>query len=156
MEIDVRSSVSGAPSARRTQSLLRRAERLFPPPASGLSPSGPELSVLFCGDARMRALNRHYRGKDRPTDVLAFPGDGGALGDIVISLPYASREARRRGQRRAEELDRLLLHGYLHLLGYDHEVDAGQMDRLEARLRRRLGLSESQESAATTVRGEKA
>ena len=179
MEIDVRSSVSGAPSARRTQSLLRRAERLFPPTAlrssasslrsrsgcfggagslrsTSRSPSGPELSVLFCGDARMRALNRHYRGKDRPTDVLAFPGDAGALGDIVISLPYASREARRRGQGRAGELDRLLLHGYLHLLGYDHEVDDGQMDRLEARLRRRLGLSESQESAATTVRGEKA
>ncbi len=156
MEIDVRSSVTGAPSARHTQSLLRRAERLFPPRASRLSPSGPELSVLFCGDARMRALNRHYRGKDRPTDVLAFPGGGGALGDIVISLPYASREARRRGQGRAEELDRLLLHGYLHLLGYDHEVDDGQMDRLEARLRRRLGLKESQESAATTGRGEKA
>src|SRR5260370_9720669 len=104
----------------------------------------------------MWALNRHNRGKDRPTEVRAFPGDGGARGAIVISLPYASGEARRRGQGRAEELDRLLLHGYLHLLGYDHEVDDGQMDRLEARLRRRLGLSESQESAATTARGAKA
>lgn len=104
----------------------------------------------------MRALNRRYRGNDWPTDVLAFPGGGGALGDIVISLPYASREARRRGQGRAEELDRLLLHGYLHLLGYDHEVDDGQMDRLEARLRRRLGLSGSREPAARIVRGEKA
>ncbi|HTD52608.1 MAG TPA: rRNA maturation RNase YbeY, partial [Thermoanaerobaculia bacterium] len=153
MEIDVRSSVSGAPSARRTQSLLRAAERLFPPPASRLSPSGPELSVLFCGDTRMRALNRHYRRKDRTTDVLAFPGGGGALGDIVISLPYASREARRRGEGRAQELDRLLLHGYLHLLGYDHEVDDGQMDRLESKLRRRLGLSGSRVSAARSVRG---
>jgi probable rRNA maturation factor len=103
----------------------------------------------------MRALNRHYRGKDRTTDVLAFPGDGGALGDIVISLPYASREARRRGQGRAQELARLLLHGYLHLLGYDHEVDDGQMDRLEARLCRRLGLPGSREPAARTVRGER-
>jgi probable rRNA maturation factor len=103
----------------------------------------------------MRALNRHYRGKDRTTDVLAFPGDGGALGDIVISVPYASREARRRGQGRAEELDRLLLHGYLHLLGYDHEVDDGQMDRLEARLRRRLDLSGSQESAARAKTAER-
>ena len=104
----------------------------------------------------MRALNRHYRGKDRTTDVLAFPGEAGALGDIVISLPYASREARRRGEVRAVELDRLLLHGYLHLLGYDHEVDDGQMERLEARLRRRLGLSGSQEPAARRVHGESA
>jgi probable rRNA maturation factor len=103
----------------------------------------------------MRALNRHYRRKDRTTDVLAFPGGGGALGDIVISLPYASREARRRGEGRAQELDRLLLHGYLHLLGYDHEVDDGQMDRLESKLRRRLGLSGSRVSAARSVRGQR-
>jgi probable rRNA maturation factor len=91
----------------------------------------------------MRALNRRYRRKDRPTDVLSFPaGGGGLLGDIVISVPYATRQARRRRQPASAELDRLLLHGYLHLLGYDHETDQGQMDALEARLRRRFGLEE--------------
>jgi len=141
MDIDVRSSVSGAPSARATENLLQRIAK----ETNGGRPRNrrpaSELSVLICGDERMRALNRRYRGKDRSTDVLAFPGEGAALGDIVISLPYAAREARRRGESRTRELERLLLHGYLHLLGYDHEVDEGQMDRLEARLRRRLGLS---------------
>ena len=89
----------------------------------------------------MRSLNRRYRRKDRSTDVLSFPGAGRALGDIVISVPYAAREARRRGATTGAEIDRLLLHGYLHLLGYDHETDDGQMDALEARLARRLALS---------------
>ncbi len=99
--------------------------------------------MLFCADGRMRTLNRRYRGKDKPTDVLAFPAGGGAgdfLGDIVISVPYAAREARRREETREREIDRLLLHGFLHLMGYDHETDEGQMDALEGRLRRRLGL----------------
>lgn len=90
----------------------------------------------------MRRLNRSYRRKDRSTDVLAFPGDGGTLlGDIVVSLPYAAREAARRGDPVLHEVDRLLLHGFLHLIGYDHEVDDGEMDALEARLRRELGIA---------------
>ena len=102
------------------------------------------VSVLFCGDRRMRTLNCRYRRKDRPTDVLAFPGSGGGLlGDIVISVPYAARQARRRREPADREIDRLLLHGFLHLCGYDHETDGGQMDRLEARLRRRLRLTEA-------------
>lgn len=99
--------------------------------------------MLFCGDRRMRSLNRRYRGKDRPTDVLAFPAEGeGLLGDVVISVPYASRQARRRGEPAAREIDRLLVHGLLHLCGYDHETDDGEMDALEASLRRRLRLEE--------------
>ncbi len=141
MEIDVRAAVSGAPPTRRVRKLLERLARLFPPPASRLPPPGPEVSVLLCGDARMRTLNRRYRRKDRPTDVLSFPAGGRTLGDIVISVPYAAREARRRGATAGGEIDRLLLHGYLHLLGYDHETDDGQMDALEARLARRLRIS---------------
>lgn len=105
-----------------------------------------EVSVFFCGDRRMAGLNRRWRRKDRPTDVLAFPaggGDGGFLGDIVISVPYATRQARRRGEAPAKEIDRLLLHGYLHLLGYDHETDEGEMEALEARLRKRFGIAEA-------------
>jgi probable rRNA maturation factor len=92
----------------------------------------------------MRTLNRRYRGMDRSTDVLAFPSsgspEGGFVGDIAISVPYAARQARRAGEPFGRELDRLLLHGFLHLLGYDHETDEGQMDRLEGRLRRRLSI----------------
>jgi probable rRNA maturation factor len=94
----------------------------------------------------MAALNRRWRRKDHSTDVLSFPaggGDRGFLGDIVISLPYATRQARRRGEAPAREIDRLLLHGYLHLLGYDHEADEGEMERLEARLRKRFGIAEA-------------
>lgn len=91
----------------------------------------------------MRALNRRYRGKDASTDVLSFPaGHGALLGDIVVSVPYAARQARRRGDRTGREIERLLVHGYLHLLGYDHETDDGQMDALETKLKRRLGLLE--------------
>jgi probable rRNA maturation factor len=114
--------------------------------AGALAQSDREVSVLFCGDARMAALNRRYRGKNRPTDVLAFPaasGVPGFLGDIVISIPCAVRQARQRGEPAAREIERLLVHGFLHLLGYDHETDEGQMDALEARLRRRLGIAEA-------------
>jgi probable rRNA maturation factor len=101
-----------------------------------------EVALLLGADARLRSLNRRYRGKDRPTDVLSFegPGRGEGIGDIVISVETAERNARRLGRTLAEELDVLALHGFLHTLGYDHETDGGRMDRLEARLRRRLGL----------------
>ena len=142
LKVDVRSSVSGAPPAGRVRHVLSRAAR-------SARLRGDEVSVLFCADRRMRALNRRYRGKDRSTDVLAFPVEvealrtgGGFLGDIVISVPYAAREARRRGEPGAREIDRLLVHGLLHLGGYDHETDDGEMDALEARVRNRLGLAD--------------
>ena len=91
----------------------------------------------------MRSLNRRFRDADRSTDVLAFPAGGDLLGDIVISVPCAAREARRHGTPAARELDRLLVHGFLHLCGYDHETDRGEMDALEAKLRRRLGLAQA-------------
>lgn len=90
----------------------------------------------------MRSLNRRYRRKDRSTDVLSFPSAPPLLGDIAISVPYAGRQARRRHEPISREIDRLLVHGYLHLLGYDHETDRGEMDALERKLRRRLGIAE--------------
>ena len=103
-----------------------------------------EISVLIVGDRAMRTLNRDYRGKDRTTDVLSFPMRGGAhgrlqphmLGDIVISLPAAARQARAAGATPGEEIDRLLVHGFLHLLGYDHERGRAEARRMEARERR--------------------
>ena len=138
MNVDVQGRVSGSPPPARVRKLLTQASRAT---RSGAG----EVSVLFCADARMRRLNRRYRGKDRSTDVLAFPageGGNGFLGDIVISIPYAGREARRRSDSRAREVDRLLLHGFLHLMGYDHETDDGEMEALERRLRRRLRIAD--------------
>ena len=114
------------------------------------------MTVALVSDARMRALNRRYRGKDYPTDVLSFPSqvapqkpNGGPrgsrphLGDIAIARGVASRQARMAGHGTTEELRILALHGLLHLLGYDHEHDDGQMARLERRLRRKGGLREA-------------
>lgn len=143
MEIDVRSVVAAAPPAARVRNVLSRVARLAGRPGNGSRrPRTRSVSVLFCGDGRMRTLNRRYRGQDRSTDVLSFPSAPPLLGDIAISVPYAARQARRRSQPVSREIDRLLVHGYLHLLGYDHETDRGEMDALEAKVRRRLGLAE--------------
>ncbi len=137
MMVDFRATV-GAPGypAARARRFLNRALDL----AGG---AAEELSVVVCGDARMRELNRRYRGKDRTTDVLSFPAGpsaGGFLGDLVISVPEARRQAKRGGVALRTVMEKLLLHGLLHLLGYDHETDRGEMDALEARLRRRLAI----------------
>jgi len=110
-------------------------------PAAG-APSG-SATVALVTDGRMRALNRDFRGLDKPTDVLSFrtsPRGGfkGYLGDIVISVETAERQARRLRSTLPRELEILTLHGFLHLLGYDHETDDGEMRRIEYRLRRRL------------------
>jgi len=104
-----------------------------------------ELTVSLIDDAEMHVLNRDYRGKNRPTDVLAFalregrraPGDDAVLGDVVISLDSAARQARARGVPTDSEVRTLLIHGVLHLLGYDHErsaADARRMRGMERRL----------------------
>jgi probable rRNA maturation factor len=103
-----------------------------------------EVGVLVCDDPTIHALNRQYRGKDRPTDVLSFPagapGADGAqyLGDVAISLDTARRQAAGRRIPLERELELLLLHAVIHLSGYDHEADRGEMARLEAGLRREL------------------
>ncbi len=119
-----------------------RLRRVLQGAARALRTRG-EVAVVLAGDGLLRRLNREYRGKDRPTDVLSFPGEGGdeGLGDVVISVPAATRNARREGHGVLRELDILALHGFLHILGHDHETDDGTMDRLEQRLRRKLGLA---------------
>ncbi len=103
-----------------------------------------ELGVLVCDDEGMRALNRRFRDKDAPTDVLSFPSgerwpDGDTyLGDIAISLDTARRQADAAGITVEEELELLLLHGVLHVCGWDHERDDGEMEALEMRLRKEL------------------
>ena len=101
------------------------------------------VTIAIVPDARVRALNRRYRHKNTPTDVLSFPsGESGDLGDVVIAAGVATRQARAAGHPIGTELRVLALHGLLHLLGYDHERDDGRMARLERRLRKRGGLQE--------------
>jgi probable rRNA maturation factor len=116
-----------------------RLGRVLRGAARALGVSG-EVALVLTGDGPVRRLNARYRRKDKPTDVLSFPGPGGdaGLGDIVISVETAEKNARSLGRTLPQELDVLALHGFLHVLGYDHESDDGTMDRLERRLRRRL------------------
>jgi len=118
------------------------AKALMVAPASGAG-----VTVAFVSDRAMRELNRRWRDK-RTTDVLSFPAEqdeferleGLWLGDVVISVEQAARQAAAHGLRFDEEISQLILHGLLHLCGYDHEQDDGEMNRLELRLRRRLGI----------------
>jgi probable rRNA maturation factor len=103
-----------------------------------------QVSVLLTTDAAIRRLNRQFRGKDKATDVLSFPAGGvGAeeiAGDLAISVPTARRQAVEQGHPLSTEIKVLILHGLLHLAGYDHETDEGKMARRERILRARLGL----------------
>ncbi len=133
----------------RVRGLAAWVARAAPRRASG------RVAIALVSDAMMRRLNRTYRGVDAVTDVLSFPvarsaggrrrpaGDRAddSLGDIAIASGVARRQARAYGHPLATELRVLALHGMLHLLGYDHECDQGQMRRLEERLRRRAGLA---------------
>jgi probable rRNA maturation factor len=102
------------------------------------------IQLLVAGNKELRALNSRFRRKNRPTDVLSFPPPSalhrGFAGDIAISAQIASQNARRLGHTTAQEIKILALHGILHLAGYDHEHDQGEMARREIRLRRSLGL----------------
>lgn len=111
-----------------------------------------EVTVCFVEDREIARLNGQFRRKPKATDVLSFPANGtgatsfphlqgaGFLGDIAISPRVAQRNAKRFGRTLNEELRILILHGVLHLVGYDHEADDGEMDQIEARLRRKFGL----------------
>jgi len=117
---------------RPLRTFLARACELVLPRAAGVA-------VCLVSDAEIARLNRTYRGKGGATDVLSFPADGTG-GDIAISPAAARRNARSLGHSVPEELRVLILHGVLHLAGYDHETDQGEMERRELRLRRRLGI----------------
>jgi probable rRNA maturation factor len=155
--------------------LARWLSRLAPGKVRG------EVAIALVSDAHIRKLNRQYRGKDAATDVLSFPAEdfgpkaeatsseGVAsafrrkmteprhLGDLVIATGVARRQAREQGHAYATELRVLALHGFLHLLGYDHDDrnDRGRMARAEARLRRRGGLREGLIARAGGTRADK-
>lgn len=109
---------------------------------------GAGVTLAFVSDRVMRELNGRWRRKSGATDVLSFPAgweefekvEGVTLGDVVISVEQAARQAGEHGLSFENEVEQLILHGVLHLCGYDHERDDGEMNRLELRLRRRLGI----------------
>lgn len=108
-----------------------------------------ELSVTFCDDAAMRALNAQWRGKDAPTNVLSFPTPGALaakplIGDIIVAYETVMREASEQEKPIREYVAHMLVHGFLHLIGYDHETDAEAeaMEALERRIAMALGLSD--------------
>ncbi|QKV19545.1 rRNA maturation RNase YbeY [Oricola thermophila] len=149
VEIDVGVEAGDWPGADELEALVREvvdaaAARL------GLSGADTELSVLFTDDAAIRRLNAEWRGKDRPTNVLSFPafdlapGDapGPMLGDIVIASQTVAREAELEGKSFDDHLRHLVVHGFLHLLGYDHENDteAGEMEGAERAILADIGV----------------
>ena len=125
---------------RYPEARARRVRPWLAPLVAELAPGAASLGVRFAGDRALRRANRGFRGRDAPTDVLSFPGgptpEGRHLGDLLISVPAARRQAAAAGHGVERELRVLLLHGVLHCLGHDHESDGGAMERLEARLRR--------------------
>ena len=141
---------------RRVRIPVQKLEAFFSRARRMLRLSANALTVCLVTDSEMARWNRVYRGKNRPTNVLSFPvhaassrrGSGwrngrasGYLGDIAIAPAIALRNARLLGRSFDDEMKILILHGILHLMGYDHETDTGQMNRREQRLRRALGLA---------------
>ena len=108
----------------------------------------PRATIVFVSDRAIRLLNQRFRGRKTATDVLSFPSGqtkferraNPNLGDVVISVERAAAQAALHGLEFDQEVAQLILHGLLHLCGYDHETDDGQMNRLELRLRRHLGI----------------
>ena len=98
-------------------------------------------TIAFVSDKHIRELNRQFRGIDKATDVLSFPAEEELnLGDVAVSVETAATQARDNGLTLDHEIAQLILHGLLHLSGYDHETDNGQMNRLELKLRRKLDI----------------
>jgi probable rRNA maturation factor len=109
---------------------------------------GQSATIVFVNNEAIRRLNRDFRGRDEATDVLSFPTVAEAfeaenesqLGEVVVSLERAAAQAKQNGLTFTNEVQQLILHGLLHLCGYDHETDSGEMNRLELKLRKKLGI----------------
>jgi probable rRNA maturation factor len=127
---------------RAPQGLSRRSVKQFAHTIRDEVAGGSSFCCLVTDDRELRRLNRLFRKKDYATDVLSFPatGESGALGEIAISGQRARDQASDFGHSLQTEVELLMLHGLLHLLGFDHETDRGRMARMEANWRTRLGL----------------
>ena len=125
-----------------TPNLSRARARAFAKRLQQELAGGRPFTCLIARDAELQRLNREFRGKDYPTDVLSFPSRQtlGFLGDVAISFDHARRQAAEYGHEVGQEIEILMLHGVLHLLGMDHEKDRGRMARAENKWRAALGL----------------
>ena len=130
------------------RTVVRRAAQL----AAGAK-EGPEIAILLTNDGRIAALNAQFRGKDEPTNVLSFPAPhaSGVLGDVALAFDVCEREAREQKKRLTDHVRHLVIHGVLHLRGYDHETetDAVVMEGMERRLLARLCVPDPYASEAT-------
>jgi probable rRNA maturation factor len=140
----------------RCASVVKRA---IAAAASAVPTPSSELAIVLTDDSGIRAINRDWRGQDRPTNVLSFPANAAGmapravrhLGDIVIAYQTVAREAAAEGKPFGHHLAHLAVHGFLHLLGYDHETerDARRMERLETKILARLKVPDPYAAAAT-------
>ena len=159
LAIEIVRRAPGFSRGKVTDALLRRAARAAfrASPRSGQSFS---VTLLLTGDDEMRGLNRLWRGKDAPTNVLSFPADadsdGGFLGDIVLAYETTLSEAKERGISLADHASHLVIHGMLHLLGFDHEDDddAERMERVERTALASIGVADPYAEAHETRHAE--
>ena len=152
LSIDVRVEAGDWPSKAKLKALAARSLAAAVARAKPKLGAEPELSLLFTDDAHVRVLNRQYRRKDKATNVLSFPAPkaaktkafGPQLGDIVFAAGTIAREAKDEGITRDDHLAHLIVHGFLHLLGHDHEEDdeAAVMEKLETAILARLGIAD--------------
>ena len=135
------------------EDLVRRAIACAAASEVAIHQRGAELSVLLCDDQTITALNARWRGQERPTNVLSFPApplrgatpaEKVALGDIAIAYETLAREASEHGKSVSDHLSHLVVHGFLHLLGYDHDMDgeAERMERLEREILAQIGIAD--------------
>ena len=131
LKTHIRNTTAARIDARAAAGWLRTAART-------LRKDSGEISLLFCGDALCSRYNRVWFGRNRPTDVIAFPdGEAGYWGDILVNVRQARRQAAALRIPLLQELKRLAVHGFLHLHGYDHTADRGAMTSLQEKLVRR-------------------
>ncbi len=149
--IDVIVEVAGWPTEEDLTRLARAAVTAAVETARLQAVPGAEVAIFFADDARLRTLNGEWRGRDAPTNVLSFEGSNGSgppygplLGDIVLALETVTREAEEQGKRFEHHLSHLMIHGLLHLFGYDHQIEAEAevMEDAERRALARLGIAD--------------
>jgi probable rRNA maturation factor len=148
--IDILVEAGGWPDETELAAIARRAVDGVLAEIAAASPTHSELSVVFTDDAHIRALNAAWRGKDKPTNVLSFPafpaGNGKVLppmlGDVVLAAETVTAEALNEGKPLADHMTHLIVHGILHLIGYDHEIDAEaeMMEQAERRILASLSI----------------
>ncbi|MXN66811.1 rRNA maturation RNase YbeY [Stappia sp. GBMRC 2046] len=163
VEIDISVEASSWGDAARFRQLFERAVHEAFAEENLRAVPGAELSLVLTDDASIRELNREWRGKDKPTNVLSFPGGdedeppfGPLLGDIVIARETLEREAESEKKSFEAHLTHLFIHGLLHLFGYDHQIEeeAQEMEDAERRILARLGISDPY--AETPLAGDEA